>query len=225
KLHISQVVGRYKGKVYAWDVVNEAISDNPKEFLRNSPWYQICGEEFIAKAFEYAHEADPSAILFYNDYNTENPGKRQRIYQLLKKLIDAGIPVQAVGLQGHWSLQQPSAELLKTSIEQYASLGIKVQVTELDLSIYADNSNQTKTVSDGATAFTNDIKALQATKYGEIFNIFRQLKDVVSGVTFWNLSDRSSWLDNFPVRGRKNYPLLFDQNFQPKDAYWNVVQF
>ena len=225
KEHIYAVVGRYKGKIYAWDVVNEAISDNPKEFLRNTLWYKICGEDFIAKAFEYAHEADPDAVLFYNDYNTEYPEKRQRIYNLLKKLIDAGVPVHAVGLQGHWSIKDPSEQMLKSAIAQYATLGIKVQVTELDVSVYTDGNIPEQAGGAGASAFTPELQRIQAEQYGKFFRVFREHKNILTGVTFWNLSDRYSWLDNFPVRGRKNYPLLFDKDLQPKSAYWNVVEF
>jgi endo-1,4-beta-xylanase len=225
KEHIQTVVGRYKGKIYAWDVVNEAISDRPKEFLRNSLWYKICGEDFIAKAFEYAHQADPNAVLFYNDYNTEYPEKRQRIYTLLKKLRDAGVPVHAVGLQGHWSIKDPSEAMLKQAIDQYASLGIKVQVTELDVSVYTDGNIPEQAGTAGAIVFSTELQQQQAEQYGKFFNTFRQYKGILTGVTFWNLSDRYSWLDNFPVRGRKNYPLLFDKDLQPKDAYWNVIKF
>ena len=224
KDHIFQVVKRYKGKIYAWDVVNEAVSDDPKEFLRNSLWYQICGEEFIEKAFQYAHQADPKAILFYNDYNTENPGKREKILRLIKKLLAANVPIHAVGLQGHWSIAGPSKGLLAESIQQYANLAIQVQVTELDLSVYPE---QTSGLTNGsavpANGLSKTLAAEQTAKYGDFFSVFRQLKTHLTGVTFWNLSDRHTWLDNFPVRGRKNYPLLFDENLQPKEAYWKVV--
>jgi endo-1,4-beta-xylanase len=225
KAHIHAVVSRYKGKIYAWDVVNEAVSDNPKELLRNSLWYKICGEDFIAKAFEYAHEADPKAVLFYNDYNTEYPEKRQRIFTLIKKLKDSGVPIHAVGLQGHWSIKDPSQAMLKQAIDQYASLGIKVQVTELDVSVYTDGNIPEQAGAAGASGFTADLQQKQADQYGKFFQTFREYKGVLTGVTFWNLSDRSSWLDNFPVRGRKNYPLLFDKDLQPKSAYWNVIKF
>jgi endo-1,4-beta-xylanase len=225
KAHIDAVVGRYKGKIYAWDVVNEAVSDNPKELLRNSLWYQICGEDYIAKAFEYAHKADPKAVLFYNDYNTESTEKRARIYRLLKGLIDKGVPIHAVGLQGHWSIQNPSEEKLKKSIEEYASLGLKVQVTELDLSIYSDSNTPDATDKTRLSNFSPELQQQQATQYGKLFNVLRQYKGTLTGVTFWNLSDRYSWLDNFPVRGRKNYPLLFDEELKPKQAYWNVIKF
>ncbi len=136
KDHITTVVNRYKGKIYAWDVVNEAIDDDSTKFLRNSLWYQICGPDFIAKAFEYAHAADPNAILFYNDYNTERPEKRERVYRLLKQLVDAGVPINAIGIQAHWSLNEPDQRELVETIKKFSSLGLKIQVTELDVSIY-----------------------------------------------------------------------------------------
>jgi endo-1,4-beta-xylanase len=137
KDHITSVVNRYKNEIYAWDVVNEVIDDRDSVFYRRSAWYRICGEDFIAKAFEYAHAADPKAILFYNDYNTENPKKREKIYQMVKKLKESGIPVHAVGLQGHWSINNPSPEELEKSIQLFSSLGLQVQVTELDVSVFA----------------------------------------------------------------------------------------
>ncbi|TGE06176.1 endo-1,4-beta-xylanase [Hymenobacter fodinae] len=223
--HIFTVVKRYKDKIYAWDVVNEAIDDNPNEFLRNSEWYQICGEDFIAKAFEYAHEADPKAVLFYNDYNTERPEKRERVYKLLKKLKDAKVPIDAVGLQGHWSLQEPTAVELRKAIEQYSSLGLKVQITELDVSIYPWEKERRARRSDESDAYTPELEKKQAEQYKMFFRVFRDYKNVLTGVTFWNVSDQYSWLDTYPVPGRKNYPLLFDQNLKPKKAFQEVVNF
>lgn len=225
KSHIFTVVKRYKGKIYAWDVVNEAIDDDSTKFLRNSLWYQICGEDFIAKAFEYAHEADPDAILFYNDYNTERPEKRDRIYQLLKKLKDAGVPVQGVGLQGHWSIFEPSTKELTDAIDKYASLGLKVQITELDVSVYPWEKEKRNLRPGESDVFTPELEKKQVDKYKEIFKVLRDHKDVITGVTFWNVSDKHSWLDEYPVKDRKNYPLLFDQQLQPKRAYQEVIKF
>jgi len=225
KDHITTVVNRYKGKIYAWDVVNEAIDDDSTKFLRNSLWYQICGEDFIAKAFEYAHEADPKAILFYNDYNTERPEKRERVYRLLKKLVDAGVPINAVGIQAHWSIDEPSQKDLIATIKKFSSLGLKVQVTELDISIYPWEKNK-RTLRPGETdTYTPELEKKQDEKYAEVFKVFRDYKNVISGVTFWNISDKRTWLDDYPVEGRKNYPLLFDQQLQRKKAYWSVVDF
>jgi endo-1,4-beta-xylanase len=225
KDHITTVVKRYKDYVYGWDVVNEAIDDNDTVFYRKSQWYRICGEEFIVKAFEYAHSADPKAVLFYNDYNTENPKKREKIYQMVKKMKEAGIPIHGVGLQGHWSVNNPSREELEKSIQMFSSLGLQVQVTELDVSVYAGRQGGQLIQGqrrDTATGFTPQMEESQREKYKMIFDVLRQNKGSITGVTFWNVSDRYSWLDG---RGRKNYPLLFDMNRQPKKAYWDVVNF
>lgn len=225
KAHIDAVVGRYKGKIYAWDVVNEAIDDDSTKYLRNSKWYQICGEDFIIKAFEYAHAADPDAKLYYNDYNTERPEKRERVYKLLKSLKDKGVPIDGVGLQAHWSIYEPTEKELVTAIERYSSLGLKIQFTELDLSIYPWEKNKRAKRADESDAYTAELEARQVAKYKMVFNVFRKYKNVITNVTFWNISDRRTWLDGYPVPGRKNYPLLFDTQLKPKKAYWAVIKF
>lgn len=225
KDHITTVVNRYKDYVYGWDVVNEVIDDNDSVFYRKTAWYKITGEEFITKAFEYAHAADPKAILFYNDYNTENPKKREKIYQMVKKLKEAGIPIHGVGLQGHWSINNPSQEELEKSIQMFSSLGMQVQVTELDVSVYAGRQGGQIVQGqqrDTSSNFTPEMEQLQREKYKMAFEVFRKYRGKLTGVTFWNVSDRYSWLDR---RGRKNYPLLFDMNRQPKKAFWDVVNF
>ncbi len=225
KDHITTVVNRYKGIIYAWDVVNEAISDKPGEYLRNSAWYRICGEDFIAKAFEYAHAADPQAILLYNDYNEINPEKREKIYRLVKGLKEAGIPVHAIGLQGHWAINEPSEEELTYTFDRFASLGLQIQVTELDISVYTKEHNtREKKPEDNNTDFSLEKERKQVDMYKRCFAAFKKYKKYITGITFWNISDRSSWLDNFPVRGRKDYPLLFDRNLQPKKVFWEVVK-
>jgi endo-1,4-beta-xylanase len=226
KDHVTTVVNRYKGKIYAWDVVNEAISDKADEYLRPSLWYQICGEDFIVKAFEYAHAADPNAVLFYNDYNEINASKREKIYKLVRSLKDAGVPIGGVGLQGHWAINEPSREQLDSTIKKFADLGIKIQITELDISVYPKEHNaRERQPADTDTAFTPEKENKQREVYKMCFEVFRKYKKFIRGVTFWNVSDRRSWLDNFPVRGRKDYPLLFDKNLKPKKAYWGVVNF
>ena len=218
KDHITQVVSRYKGKVYAWDVLNEAVVDDndSSKVYRDSPWYKICGEEFIAKAFQWAHEADPKAVLFYNDYNTEVPVKRDKIYNMLKKLLKAGVPVNAIGLQGHWHTDDPSEQNLREAIDKFSSLGLKVQVTEFDVTIY---TSKTDTINIG---FTPEREQKQIDFYKMAFKVLREKKDLITGVTFWNVSDRRSWLDK---PNKKSYPLLFDENLKPKKAYWEVVKF
>lgn len=224
KEHITTVVKRYKGSIYAWDVVNEAIDDNDARYLRNTAFLRICGEEFIAKAFQWAHEADPKAVLFYNDYNTENPGKRDRIFRLVKSLKEAGVPIHGVGLQGHWSVNNPSREELEKSITMFSSLGLQVQVTELDVSVYSgrQGGQLLQGRRDTTATFTPEMEQQQLEKYKMIFDVFRQHKKHLTGITFWNISDRYTWLD---MRGRKNFPLLFDIKLQPKKAYWEVVNF
>ncbi|MBC7510456.1 MAG: endo-1,4-beta-xylanase [Ferruginibacter sp.] len=225
KEHISMVVNRYKGKIYAWDVVNEAIDDNPNNFFRNSLFYQVCGEDFIAKAFEYAHAADPDAILFYNDYNTERKEKTDRIYTLLKTLKEKSVPVNAIGLQGHWSIFEPVQNQLEYTIQKFASLGLTIQVTEMDVSVYKwEKEPRIKSATD-IDILTPELEQQQTEKYKMLFSVFRKYKQYITGVTFWNISDRSTWLDTYPVRGRKNYPLLFDTRLEPKKAFWEVVNF
>lgn len=224
KDHITAVAGRYKGKIYAWDVVNEAVADESDRVYRRSAWYNICGEEFIAKAFEYAHAADPDALLFYNDYNAVRPEKVERIYTLVKRLVDAGVPIHGVGIQGHWSIFEPSEAELRAAIDKYKSLGLQVQITELDVSIYRWEKFRRERRPDESDVFTPELEQKQLEKYAMFFRVFRDYQDVLTSVTFWNISDRHSWLDNYPVRGRKNYPLLFDQELKPKKAYWEVVK-
>ncbi|MBS1664143.1 MAG: endo-1,4-beta-xylanase [Bacteroidetes bacterium] len=224
--HIKEVVTRYKGKIYAWDVVNEVISDKPDEYFRPSKFYEICGEEFVAKAFQYAHEADPDAILFYNDYNEINATKREKIFRLVKSLKDAGIPIGGLGLQAHWAVNEPSRTQLDSTLSRFSELKIPLQITELDISVYPkEHQARTRQISDDDTAFSATRQKQQEEVYKMCFELFRQYKKVITGVTFWNISDRGSWLDNFPVRGRKDYPLLFDKDLKPKTAFWQVISF
>jgi endo-1,4-beta-xylanase len=224
KSHINTVVSRYRGKVYAWDVVNEVIADDTSRF-RKSPLYQIAGEDFMEQAFRAAHEADPKAVLFYNDYNTEIPEKREKIYQMLKQLLAKGVPIHGIGLQAHWSVNTPSRAELEKSIEMFSSLGLQVQFTELDISVYGGRQGGqliTGEKSNAPAIFTPEMEQKQLEKYRMIFEVFRKYKKNITGVTFWNLSDKYSWLDG---RGRKNFPLLFDTALQPKKAYYQVTKF
>ena len=225
KDHITTIVSRYKGKIYAWDVINEAISDNPNEFYRNSPWFRICGEDFIAKAFEYAHAADPAALLFYNDYNEINAIKREKIIALIAKLKKDGVPISGIGLQGHWSVSAPTEEQLTNTIQSFIPLELPIQITELDISVYPSDKKRNGTQSEEKenTEFNADKETAQIESYKTCFRVFKKFQKQITAITFWNISDRSSWLDNFPVRGRKNYPLLFDKNLQPKKVFFEVI--
>jgi len=227
KDHITTVVSRYKDDVYAWDVVNEAISDDKDTVYRPTKFFEICGEEFIAKAFEWAHAADPDALLFYNDYNEINPVKRSKIISLIKRLRASGVPVHAIGLQAHWTLEEPSKYQLEKTLKDFSALGLPLQITELDVSVYSFAQTlahqKKKIVAD--QNFTTERENKQLRQYQMIFNLFRKYKTSITGVTFWNVSDKNSWLDNFPVKNRKDYPLLFDERLKPKKAFWEVVQF
>ncbi|MGK2862857.1 MAG: endo-1,4-beta-xylanase [Chitinophagaceae bacterium] len=226
KDHITTVVNRYKDVIYAWDVVNEAISDKKDEYFRPSLFYQICGEEFVTRAFQYAHEADPKALLFYNDYNEINASKREKIFKMVKSLKEAGVPIHGVGLQGHWAINEPTETQLDSTLSRFAELGLQLQITELDISVYPkEHESRDRKAGDYDTTFTPEKESRQIEMYKMCFEAFRKYKQVLTGVTFWNISDRHSWLDNFPVRGRKDYPLLFDKDLNPKIAYWQLVNF
>ena len=216
RTHITTVMTHFKGKVYAWDVVNEAIDDGANTY-RASLWYTICGEDYIFEAFRAAREADPDAKLFYNDYTAIDPAKRDKIYDLLVKLKAQNL-VDGMGLQGHWNISYPSSTLINDAFTKYKSLGIELQITELDVSVYTANS-------DPQSAYTDNVSQKLSSAYGRYFTEFRSFKEAITGVTFWGLADDYTWLDNFPVAGRKNYPLLFDVNSYPKQAYFTVIDF
>ncbi|MFD0750109.1 endo-1,4-beta-xylanase [Mucilaginibacter calamicampi] len=259
KDHIFAVAGRYKGKIYAWDVVNEAIDDTqdstivyrtgttktqkPSQF-----WGIFQSPEFIDAAFRFAHEADPKAKLYYNDYSSERPAKREKIFKVVKRLKDNGVPIDGVGFQGHWTLNIPTASQLRTALDQIISLGLDVQFTEVDVDVRVPQrpsgppangaaptaTRPAATTPDVDAGYTPEIEARQVAQYKMIFDILKEYKKHISSVTFWNVSDRASWLDGRGTGGaaasqtgprtiRKAYPLLFDVNGQRKKAYWAVV--
>ncbi len=218
--HIETVVSRYKGRVYCWDVVNEAIDDKGSDYLRPSKWLQIIGPDYIEKAFEYAHAVDPDALLFYNDYNAVAPYKREKIMRLITELQQKGIPIHGIGLQGHWNIYWPSVDEIRYALDDYARLGLTIQITELDLSVFAYGDTRID-----LTEPTSEMMELQAKRYEELFRLFREYKGVISGVTFWGIADDVTWLHNFPVRGRRDWPLLFDCEHQPKESFYRVARF
>ncbi|WP_181873238.1 endo-1,4-beta-xylanase [Fontibacillus phaseoli] len=212
--HTQTVVGRYKNDIYAWDVVNEVIADEGESLLRPSKWLDIAGPDFIAKAFHFAHEADPKALLFYNDYNESNPLKRDKIYTLVKSLLEQGVPIHGIGLQAHWNLFDPSLDDIRAAIEKYASLGLQLQLTELDISVFRFEDKRTDLVKPEPGMLER-----QAEVYEAVFRLLKEYREVISAVTFWGAADDYTWLDDFPVRDRKNWPFLFDERHQPKPAF------
>jgi endo-1,4-beta-xylanase len=232
KDHIDHVVGRYKGRIEGWDVVNEAFDEDGT--LRKSPWMTIVGEDYIAKAFEYAHEADPAAKLHYNDYNMAVDAKRAGVIEMIRKLRGKGIQVDVAGEQGHLKLERPSVEQYDRTITELASAGVKVAITELDIDLLpAANRNTTADVSrrDQARAELNpypnglpkEVQEKLAKRYADLFAVFLKHKDVIQRVTLWGLSNGDSWLNNWPVRGRTSYPLLFDAERRTTPAFDAVV--
>jgi endo-1,4-beta-xylanase len=230
--HIRTVVGRYKGRIGGWDVVNEALNEDGT--LRKSQWLNIIGDDYIAKAFQFAHEVDPAAELYYNDYSIENEAKRKGAVELIRKLKTQGIPVAAMGLQGHDKLDWPSAKQQSDTIEAFAALGIKVNITELDVDVLPRNApgnsadiSATSAGGAGLNPYTaglpDAVQQTLANRYAELFDIFVKYKASISRVTFWGVTDGGSWLNNFPIRGRTNYPLLFDRGGKPKPAFFSVI--
>ena len=227
--HIHTIVNRYKDVVYAWDVVNEAMTDDPKAEVpyRQSLYYKIAGDEFIKKAFEYAHEADPKALLFYNDYNETNPAKRDRIYNMVKSMKAEGIPISGIGMQGHYNTLSPTEDEFRKAIELYSQVVDNIHITELDVRINTrEQGGQLSVNQDNRTLeLTPEADAAQVAQYDMLFRVLREYKNVVSNVTFWNVYDGDSWLDRRRGNRQRNYPLLFDENLLPKSSYYKVLNF
>ena len=201
KEHINTVVGRFKDSIYAWDVVNEAVYDNDKEWLKNNTWYKIMGADYIFNAFRYAHEADSNAVLFYNDYNAEFPDKRQRIIQLIKMMKERNVPIHGIGIQGHWTTDNLNLDDLEDAIDAYSALGLTVQITELN-------------IEDAQTPGSYNPVSLQklANTYHKLFKVLKKHKYQISGVTFWQTE-----LPHY-----KYYP-LFDSLLQPTIVYQSII--
>ena len=229
--HIHTVVNRYKDVVYAWDVVNEAMADDgrPFEFVdgkmvpaspyRQSRHFKLCGDEFIAKAFEFAREADPTGVLIYNDYSTVDNGKRERIYTMVKKMKDAGVPIDGIGMQGHYNIYFPDEEQLEKAINRFKEIVNIIHITELDLRTNTESGGQLMFSRGEAKPQAPYIATLQEDQYARLFKIFRKHADVIKNVTFWNLSDKDSWL------GVNNHPLPFDENFKAKRSLQIIRDF
>ncbi|WP_026951254.1 endo-1,4-beta-xylanase [Algoriphagus mannitolivorans] len=226
--HIQEVVGRFQGKIHAWDVVNEAFEDNGT--WRQTPWRRILGPDYIEMAFRKAHEVDPKAKLLYNDYNVWKPEKLEAILAMIRTLQSKGVKIHGVGMQGHYRLDTPSIDQIENAILKIHELGLEVHFTELDIDVLPRPTDQ-----EGADLSLNfaqspewnpfpqglpkDMEEKLVRRYVELFQLFRNHADKIERVTFWGLSDQTSWLNNWPVRGRTNYPLLFDRSKNLKPGF------
>ena len=230
--HIQTIMKRYKDVVYAWDVVNEAMADDgggprwgfgrpgqePSPY-RQSRHFQLCGDEFIAKAFQFAREADPDVLLFYNDYSCVDEGKRERIYNMVKKMKDAGVPIDGIGMQGHYNIYFPSEEQLEKAIVRFKEIVKHINITELDLRMNNESGGQLMFSRGEAKPMPAYVSTLQTDQYARLFKVFRKHADVIDNVTFWNLGDKDSWL------GVNNHPLPFDENYRPKACFRAIRDF
>ncbi len=232
--HISTLVGRYKGKLTAWDAVNEAIDDGPGNPMRKSHYFNIMGEAFIDHTFHVAHETDPKAHLMYNDYNNEQGGKHEACVELLKRMQKRRVPIGGVGIQGHWSIDGPTPEEIEKSILNFAKLGLRVDVTELDIDVLPQVWNlptaEISTRFDYTPArdpykngLPKEIEEKLAKRWEAIFKMFIKNREHIDRVTTWGVSDDVSWLNDFPIKGRTDYPLLFDRKRAPRDAYFRLI--
>lgn len=228
--HINTVMSHYKGKVAGWDVVNEAVGDS-EPYLRDTPALRAIGEDYVIKAFQFAREADPDAELYYNDYNLEQSYKRDKGLRLLRELKQAGVRVDGVGIQGHWLLEGTDLKEVEAGIKAYADLGLKVMITEMDLDPLPRRRGGGADISaverEGLDPYKDrlpdEMQQKLATRYREMFQIFLKYPQVTR-VTFWGIDDGTSWLNNWPVRGRTNHPLLWDRDLQPKPALRAIIE-
>ena len=231
--HILTVVGRYRGRVNGWDVVNEALDDDGA--MRRSPWDTIIGDDYVEMAFRFAHEADPSAQLYYNDYSVENAPKRQGVVALIRRLQGEGVPVSGIGIQGHWNLSFPTLAQLDSTITAFAGLGVKVMITELDVDVLPPavrrpgaeitfRAAPRPELNPWPAALPDSMQQALARRYADLFGVFLKHAGALSRVTFWGVTDAQSWKNNWPVPGRTDYPLLFDRQGKPKPAFDAVIR-
>lgn len=218
--HIRTVVGRYKGKIHGWDVVNEAIDEDGS--MRKSPWQIGIGNDYIAKAFEFAHEADPDAELYYNDFNLEKPAKRAGVIKLVQDLQARKLRIDGIGNQAHWRLDTPRIDEIDKALVEMHVTGLKVMYTELDINLLPNTPRgaDPSIANPYLKGLPNEVQQQLARRYADVFGVFLKHRDAVTRVTFWGLSDADSWLN----RGRMNYPLLWDRQRRPKPAFDAVVE-
>jgi endo-1,4-beta-xylanase len=231
--HITTVAARYDGKVYSWDVVNEALNEDGT--MRKSIFLEKLGDDFVVEAFRLAQKAAPHTKLYYNDYNIEEPKKRAGAIALIKKIQAAGVRIDGVGIQGHWRAYNIPLADIEKSIQEFSALGIEVMFTELDLGVLPNpwdanvaDVNRTAANSEKMNPYPNELPESMQVKltkgYEDLFRLFLKYKGKISRITFWGVNDGQSWLNNWPIRGRTNYPLLFDRQFKPKPAFYKVIE-
>jgi endo-1,4-beta-xylanase len=230
--HISTVAGRYKGKLAMWDVVNEALADSDEEYLRDTEWTRLLGEEYIIKSFEYARKADPDALLIYNDYRCDRPGKLKKLIRLVQSIRAKGAPIDAIGLQAHYEYGMIPFEGIEATLQAMRELKVKVVFSELDMDVvtrqrwYEDDGKHQEELSKFdpyPSECPPEVLESQAAQYARLFALILKYEDVVERVTFWNLHDGQSWLNDWPWK-RHNHPLLFDRNLRPKPAFDAVIE-
>jgi endo-1,4-beta-xylanase len=234
KEHIFTVMGRYKGRIHGWDVVNEAIV--PEGHFRKCKWLDIIGEDYVLKAFEYAREADPDAELYYNDYNYYRGRQCEAVTDLIRNLQSGGIRLDGIGLQGHWGLDYPDHGQIENIIEALSRLGVSLMITEMDVTVlpFAEDYLDMKLTdfdprlqekyNPYPDALPESVQKEQAQRYAEFFSIFLKHRDKLKRVTFWGIHDKQSWRSDWPVVGRTDYPLLFDTQCEPKPAIDAIIQ-
>ena len=230
KDHIVTMVDRYRNSIAVWDVVNEAV-DNDK--WRRTNWFKYIGSEYFEKAFQYAREADPSAHLIYNDYGMDSPSKQDFLLDAIRRLKSKGIRIDGVGMQLHAALDGPSARQIEDAIVKFAKAGLQVHITEMDLDVLpkiddysgaeiSTNYSYNEQLNPYVSGLPEKISKLHTKRYTELFEVFVRHSDKVARVSTWGTIDSESWKNGWPVKGRTNYPLLFDRNYQPKEAYHSI---
>ena len=233
--HIFTVMGRYKGRIHGWDVVNESITADGR--LRKSKWLEIIGDDYVLKAFEYARQADPDAQLYYNDYDNEKPPQTEGVVRLVRSLQLKGVRIDGVGIQGHWFLDNPRIEEIENCILALSQLGVKLMITELDVSalpyypvdsrvtdLSAFDPEKRRQHNPYPEALPDSVQNALAHRYAELFSLFRKHRARLSRVTFWAVHDGQSWRNYLPIRGRTDYPTLFDRHCKPKPALEAVLR-
>ena len=231
--HITTVAQHYDGKVYSWDVVNEALNEDGT--LRKDIFLDKLGDNYIVEAFRLAQKASSNSKLYYNDYNIEQPAKRAGAIAIIKKIQAAGVRIDGVGIQGHWRYNNVPMADIEESIKEFSALGIEVMFTELDLGVLRnpwDNATADvnavakgdSTMNPYANGLPDSVEQVQSKAYADLFKLFLKYKENISRITFWGVNDAQSWLNDWPIHGRTNYPLLFDRNFKPKPAFYSVIE-